>query len=399
MAAPNRRGGSGRKKTVVRRIEQEDARHVSYAKRRAGLFNKASELAVLTRAQVAALAFSPGGKAFTFGHPSVDSVVERFLAGEGLGACPRAQGAANDRFLAAEGAGAGAGAGEGAADEDNVKRLAQQLAEMRAELTEVKKQKKRIDKAMAKERAAGDQIAAWVDPKVRDMGDDDMAAFFATLLKVKTDVSHRANQVLLDFSRKVEITRLPPAQIFGGSIFEFGSSSGSAHAGMEFQFLVPPPQGQGFEAGMDMHQTVMAALPPPQGFPSAIDMQVQQQMVMEMPPAQVLAAGSMNMQQQIVMEMPPAQVIAAGVDMQEMPPAQVVAAGMDMQEMPPPPGFAAGIDIMEQMQMMIGQPPSFEAGMETEFQQWLMAMPPPEFPAGLEMAQQVLEPNAEEEEI
>ncbi|XP_073352135.1 uncharacterized protein [Aegilops tauschii subsp. strangulata] len=322
MAAPNRRGGSGRKKTVIRRIEQQDARQVSYAKRRVGLFNKASELSVLTGAQLAALAFSPGGKVFSFGHPSVDPVVERFLAGEGLGAFPMAQGAANGRFLAAEGA--GAGAGEGAADEDNVKRLAQQLAEMRTELREVKKQTKRIDKAMAKERAAGDQIAAWVDPKVRDMGDDDMAAFFATLLKVKTDVSDRANQVLLDFSRKVKITPPPPAQIFGGSIFEFGSSSGSAHAGMEFQFLVPPPQGQGFEARMDMQQMVMAPLPPPQGFPSGIDMQ--QQMVMEMPPAQVVAAG-MDMQPHIVMEMPPAQVIAAGVDMQEMPPAQVVAAG------------------------------------------------------------------------
>ncbi|KAM3355321.1 hypothetical protein ACQJBY_025854 [Aegilops geniculata] len=393
MAAPNRRGGSGRKKTVVRRIEQEDARQVSYAKRRVGLFNKASELSVLTGAQLAALAFSPGGKVFSFGHPSVDSVVERFRAEEGLGAFPRAQGAANDRFLAAEGA--GAGAGEGAADEDNVTRLAQQLAEMRAELREVKKQRKRIDKAMAKERAAGDQIAAWVDPKARDMGDDDMAAFFATLLKVKTDVSDRANQVLLDFSRKVKITRPPPpAQIFGGSMFEFGSNSGSAHAGMEFEFLVPPPQGQGFEAGMDIQQMVMAPLPPPQGFPSGIDMQ--QQVVMEMPPAQVVAAG-MDMQPHIVMEMPPAQVIAAGVDMQEMPPAQVVAAGIDTQEMPPPLGFAVGMD-MEQMEMMIGQPSSFEAGMETELQQWLMAIPPPEFPAGLEMAQQVLEPNAEEEE-
>ncbi|KAF7040782.1 hypothetical protein CFC21_050662 [Triticum aestivum] len=189
MAAPNQRGGSGRKKTVIRRIEQQDARQVSYAKRRVGLFNKASELSVLTGAQLAALAFPPGGKVFSFGHPSVDPVVERFLAGEGLGACPMAQGAANGRFLAAEGA--GAGAGEGAADEDNVKRLAQQLAEMRTELREVKKQTKRIDKAMAKERAAGDQIAAWVDPKARDMGDEDMAAFFATLLKVKTDVSDR----------------------------------------------------------------------------------------------------------------------------------------------------------------------------------------------------------------
>ena len=71
MAAPNRRGGSGRKKIVIRRIEQEDARFVCYSKRRQGFFSKATDLAVLTGAQVAALAFSPRGRAFSFGHPSV----------------------------------------------------------------------------------------------------------------------------------------------------------------------------------------------------------------------------------------------------------------------------------------------------------------------------------------
>lgn len=164
---------------------------------------------------------------------------------------------------------------------------------------------------MAKERATGDKIAAWVDPDARDMGDEDMAAFFAALMQVIDVVSERANQVLVeafqvDVSRKVEMAPPLPPQIFGGSTFEFGSSSGSANAEMENQLLVPPPQGQGFEAWMDMQQQmVMAALPPPQGFASEMDMQ--QQMVMELPPA------------------------------------QGVAAGMDMHEMPPPPGFAAGM--------------------------------------------------------
>lgn len=125
MAAPNRRGGSGRKKTVIRRIEQEDARHVCYSKRRAGFFSKASDLAVLTGAHVAALAFSPGGRAFSFGHPSVDSVMERFLAGAGA----REESAADDRFLEGE------GAGEVAAGEDKkLEKLHQEFDELRTEL-------------------------------------------------------------------------------------------------------------------------------------------------------------------------------------------------------------------------------------------------------------------------
>uniref|UniRef100_M8CXQ4 Uncharacterized protein n=1 Tax=Aegilops tauschii TaxID=37682 RepID=M8CXQ4_AEGTA len=46
-----RKGGNGRKKTVPRRIIKEDARYVCFSKRKQGLFNKASEQALLTGAQ------------------------------------------------------------------------------------------------------------------------------------------------------------------------------------------------------------------------------------------------------------------------------------------------------------------------------------------------------------
>lgn len=333
MAAPNRRGGSGRKKIVIRRIEQEDARFVCYSKRRQGFFSKATDLAVLTGAQVAALAFSPRGRAFSFGHPSVDSVVERFLAGEAAGAGAREEGAADDRLLAGEGA---------AGEDEKLEKLQQEFDELRTELAELKKRTKRTDKAMAKERSAGDQIAAWFDPKARDMGDEDMAAFFAALMQMKDAVSDRANQVLLEamhahMSRMAEVAPPPPPRIFGGSTFEYGSSSGTANDGMELQFLAPPPQEQGFEAAMDMQQMVMAPLPP----------------------------------------------------------SQVVAARMDVQEMPPPPGLAAGMDL-EQMQMTMPKPPGFDAGLDKEIDQWLDVMlPRPEFTAGMETVQQGLhQPNA-----
>ncbi|KAM0912177.1 hypothetical protein ACQ4PT_012888 [Festuca glaucescens] len=76
--APRRLTGTGRKKIEIRPIESEEARQVCFSKRRTGLFNKVSELSTLCGAEVAAVVFSPGGKAFSIGHPSVDSVLDHF---------------------------------------------------------------------------------------------------------------------------------------------------------------------------------------------------------------------------------------------------------------------------------------------------------------------------------
>ncbi|KAK1371998.1 Agamous-like MADS-box protein AGL61 [Heracleum sosnowskyi] len=71
----------GRKKIEIKRIADENSRQVTFSKRRTGLFNKASELCVLTGAEAAIITQSPGGRVFAFGHPSVDSVVDKYLAG------------------------------------------------------------------------------------------------------------------------------------------------------------------------------------------------------------------------------------------------------------------------------------------------------------------------------
>ncbi|OVA10080.1 Transcription factor [Macleaya cordata] len=76
-----RKPSMGRQKIEIKRIEKEDARQVTFSKRRAGLFKKASELCILCGAETAIIVFSPAGKSFSFGHPSVETVVDRFLSG------------------------------------------------------------------------------------------------------------------------------------------------------------------------------------------------------------------------------------------------------------------------------------------------------------------------------
>ena len=63
----------------MKMVKDNSSRQVTFSKRRTGLFKKANELATLCGAEVAIVVFSPGGKPFSFGHPTVDSVSDRFL--------------------------------------------------------------------------------------------------------------------------------------------------------------------------------------------------------------------------------------------------------------------------------------------------------------------------------
>lgn len=72
----------GRQKIPIEKIANKNSLQVTFSKRRAGLFKKASELSALSGAQVAVIVESPAGKLFSFGNPSVDSVIHRFEKGE-----------------------------------------------------------------------------------------------------------------------------------------------------------------------------------------------------------------------------------------------------------------------------------------------------------------------------
>ncbi|XP_055814802.1 agamous-like MADS-box protein AGL62 [Solanum dulcamara] len=75
------RRSMGRQRVDMVKMKKESNLQVTFSKRRAGLFKKASELCTLCGAEIAIVVFSPGNKVFSFGHPSVDTLVERFLGG------------------------------------------------------------------------------------------------------------------------------------------------------------------------------------------------------------------------------------------------------------------------------------------------------------------------------
>ncbi|XP_057526368.1 agamous-like MADS-box protein AGL62 [Amaranthus tricolor] len=59
-------------------MEKESSRSVTFTKRRFSLFKKASELTTHDGAELAIIVFSPGRKAFSFGYPSVCSVLDHY---------------------------------------------------------------------------------------------------------------------------------------------------------------------------------------------------------------------------------------------------------------------------------------------------------------------------------
>ncbi|KAJ4951023.1 hypothetical protein NE237_027855 [Protea cynaroides] len=69
----------GRKKVEMKKIDSETSRRVTFSKRRLGLFKKASELSTLCGAEVAILVFSQNGKVYSFGHPHVNPIVDKYL--------------------------------------------------------------------------------------------------------------------------------------------------------------------------------------------------------------------------------------------------------------------------------------------------------------------------------
>lgn len=69
----------GRQKIKIEKIEVKNHLQVTFSKRRSGLFKKASELCTLCGVEIAIIVFSPAGKVFSFGHPNVESIVDKFL--------------------------------------------------------------------------------------------------------------------------------------------------------------------------------------------------------------------------------------------------------------------------------------------------------------------------------
>ena len=60
-------------------IADKEDRLITFSKRRSGIYKKAGELSTLCGAEYGVLIFSPTGKAFSMGHPSMEAITNKTL--------------------------------------------------------------------------------------------------------------------------------------------------------------------------------------------------------------------------------------------------------------------------------------------------------------------------------
>ncbi|XP_072991544.1 agamous-like MADS-box protein AGL61 isoform X1 [Typha latifolia] len=163
-----RKPSMGRQKIEIKRIRNEEARQVCFSKRRAGLFKKASELSILCGAEIGIIVFSPAGKPFSFGHPSVGSVINRLLSDD------NGSHHQHNRSQYAE--------------------LERRYEELRGRVEEEKKKREVIEEGMR----GGINAFRWDAgaANVEGLGLEELEAFERALVGLRTAVAKRADQLL-----------------------------------------------------------------------------------------------------------------------------------------------------------------------------------------------------------
>ncbi|PWZ16098.1 Agamous-like MADS-box protein AGL61 [Zea mays] len=155
----------GRRKIEIKPIKCVEAKHVCFSKRREGLYKKANELCALTGAKVAVIVSSPAGKPYSFGHPSVRAVLDRYLLDPGT--------AAHDAFDAPP------------------PPILREFDGQRERLCEaIAAEARRRDALDAAARAAG----VWTDDVVRRADLPDLLAMLAALERVRADADRAMRQ-------------------------------------------------------------------------------------------------------------------------------------------------------------------------------------------------------------
>ncbi|MCE5167035.1 hypothetical protein HAX54_034350, partial [Datura stramonium] len=154
----------GRRKIAIKPIDNQNSRHVTFSKRRLGLFKKASELCILSGAEIAILVQSlKRQRLFTFGHPSADAVIDRYLTG-------KSSSSTDDQF--------------------NLQQSNQYYSQICRDLEAEKKKKESVEASKMVNNGG-----FWWNEPIDDMGIEELEEFMVALGEVKRKVTMRADEL------------------------------------------------------------------------------------------------------------------------------------------------------------------------------------------------------------
>ncbi|CAN6203435.1 unnamed protein product [Urochloa humidicola] len=185
----------GRQKIEIKFIENDEARQVCFSKRRQGLFKKASELSILCGAMVGTVVFSQVGRSFSFGHPSIDEVTNRFL-----------------NRVTADGPASGTPS-HGGSVSDTVHELSMKYLKLEQSLEFEKKRKERLEEAIEKE--MGGRLMQLLTANILELGLDELQLqeFEKELEEIHLIVKEKVNKVLVEGRQTLGLLPQPPMEI------------------------------------------------------------------------------------------------------------------------------------------------------------------------------------------
>ncbi|XVF50616.1 hypothetical protein PTKIN_Ptkin04bG0115900 [Pterospermum kingtungense] len=168
----------GRQKIEIKQLENRSSLHVTFTKRRNGLFKKASELCVLSGAKMGIVVLSPTQKPYCFGHPNIDTILEQYLNNNG-----------NPIFY----------------DDDDDEREAAYLPagfdkisrQYEESLMELEKEKERA-KDIEEAKKVGNNGGCWWDIEdVDGMGLEELEAYMKAIEELKINLMARADSLMM----------------------------------------------------------------------------------------------------------------------------------------------------------------------------------------------------------
>ncbi|WCJ18120.1 Agamous-like MADS-box protein AGL62 [Euphorbia peplus] len=190
-----KRSSLGRQKIAMEKIPKKNHLQVTFSKRRSGLFKKASELCTLCGVEIAIIVFSPANKAFSFGYPEVDSILNRFL-GPNLSFPSTNAGKLIKAYRNA-----------------NVNELNMELTQILNQLEAEKKHGEALDQV----RKCGQNMCWWEKP-IDELCLNELSQLKDALLELKKNVQFQANMMMVESAN-------PKPMFLGGNGMGFVSGN------------------------------------------------------------------------------------------------------------------------------------------------------------------------------
>ncbi|XP_061351103.1 agamous-like MADS-box protein AGL62 [Gastrolobium bilobum] len=166
----------GRQKIPMEKISKKSNLKVTFSKRRGGLFKKASELCTLCGVEIAIIVFSPSDKAFSFGHPEVESLIDSYLTRN----TPLDPSTTSNQLV---------NVGRNA----NVFNLNMQLTQILNQMEIEKKLGEELDRARKAR-----QTQFWWETPIDELGQHELQHLMFSMEKLKKIVTTHANRVFME---------------------------------------------------------------------------------------------------------------------------------------------------------------------------------------------------------